>query len=126
MIKKPDALREVVIDPSGDMKFIVATINGCDDYRNKLFIRASKLYQDHRSNLFALNYEMENMRRFANRAARAVCIGGGRITINPKKKTILIYGESGDFGKEPDRQQTVKMLQAAYPKFKVVASLKSV
>ncbi len=52
----------------------------------------------------------------------ARCIGGGRIQIDPDKKTIRIWGYSGDFGEEPDRQQTGKMLQEAFPDWTVTAS----
>ncbi len=51
----------------------------------------------------------------------ARCLGGGRIAIDPDAKTIRIGDYSSDFGKEPDRQLTVKMLQEAFPGWTVIA-----
>lgn len=50
------------------------------------------------------------------------CIGGGQIRIDPDRKTIGTWDFSGSYGREPDRQQTVVMLQNAFPGFKVTAS----
>lgn len=52
----------------------------------------------------------------------ARCLGGGRIMIDRKKQLIAIRGSSGDFGVEPDRAQTIRMIQVAFPDFTVIDS----
>ena len=52
---------------------------------------------------------------------QAECIGGGRISFDEEEKAIKIWGCSGDFGREPDRKETVQVLQGAYPDFDVTA-----
>ncbi len=51
---------------------------------------------------------------------RASCIGGGRIRFDGEKKTIEIWDSSGDFGYEPDRNQTVSAIKQNYLDFEVV------
>ena len=45
-------------------------------------------------------------------------LGGGRITLNPERKTISLYDRSVDYGREP-RERTVEILQEAYPEYKI-------
>lgn len=47
--------------------------------------------------------------------------GGGRCRINDEQKEILLWHESGDFGKENDRATTVRMLQEAFPGYTVLS-----
>ena len=47
------------------------------------------------------------------------CIGGGQMCFYQDIKTIKLWGKSFEYGKEPDRQQTIKLLQEAYPDFQV-------
>ncbi|HEY9585464.1 MAG TPA: hypothetical protein VJJ02_02640 [Candidatus Paceibacterota bacterium] len=49
------------------------------------------------------------------------CLGGGFIAIDRQIKTITIWGSSGDFGCEPDRQQTARMIRTAFPDFSVTS-----
>lgn len=55
-----------------------------------------------------------------NPVMRRCCIGGGRIDRNNHDRVIRIWGDSGDFGEEPDRSLTVKMLQKAFLDFQII------
>lgn len=54
------------------------------------------------------------------------CIGGGRIKTDclyaGEVNTMDIWDQSATFGQEPDREQTVRMVQAAFPEFRVSSS----
>jgi len=50
---------------------------------------------------------------------RARCVGGGLITFIAEKKFISVVDKSADFGREPDRDETVAAIQQAYPDFTV-------
>ncbi len=49
----------------------------------------------------------------------AECIGGGTLYVDHDEKRIIICGQSRDFGEEPNRIETVSMLQGAFPDFQV-------
>ncbi|MDO8495868.1 MAG: hypothetical protein Q7S43_00225 [bacterium] len=104
-----DELRDVRIDDRGGYKFIVAKVS--DGVTEKLVVRADENCGYHRDILRLLRVEAPEF--------RISCIGGGGISINPDRKTIVISGSSGDFGREPDRNNTVKMLREAFPDFEV-------
>src|SRR3989344_4238136 len=98
----------VKIDSRGGYKFIVAVITDTDGAK-LLVVRADESCSYHRDILSKLRYEVRPL------GLDARCIGGGQISINPETKNISIRGSSGDFGVEPDRNETVRMLQEAYP-----------
>ncbi len=50
---------------------------------------------------------------------RAGLLGGGYIWVDSVNNEILIHGGSTDFCCEPDRTQTVQLVQAEYPNFRV-------
>lgn len=108
---------EVVIALEDSYKFIVALlIDGNGDER--LVVRAEKGEGcgNHRDILGLLRQEVRSG------GLNVHCIGGGRIDINSNAKTICIWGYSYDFGEEPDRKETVRMLQVAFPDFQVTSS----
>ena len=107
-----ETLQEVVIDRCDSYKFIVANVTDDND-NSKLVVRVNNHYAIHAEILFILREEVRPL------GLKACCIGGGRIEINPEAKTIRIWDKSTGFGEEPDRQQTIRMLQAAYPEFQV-------
>ncbi|MCI0533579.1 hypothetical protein L0Y49_05175 [bacterium] len=101
----------VSIDPSGGYKFIVAKITDGSGGQ-KLVIRANGQCDYHRDILEDLRDQINGL--------NASCIGWGRIEHDPDAKTIKIWDSSGDFGGyEPDRDETVRMLQEAYPDYEV-------
>lgn len=102
----------VVIDDEGGRKYIVAKI--VDTQRvDHLVVRANEWCEYHRDIL-------NDLRKECDACFRAQCVGGGYINVDPEKKKIIIWGSSGDFGREPSRKATVQMLQNAFPKFTVV------
>lgn len=107
---------EVVVDPSGGYKFIVAKLTDSNG-KEKLVVRAMEEHCDYHDDI--LNWLK---REVSSSGLKTFCIGGGRIEVSPDEKIIRIWGESGAFGKEPNREETVRMLQAAFPEFQVTAS----
>lgn len=107
-----DTLQEVDITPDGGYKFIVANVIDGND-KSKLVVRANRTCDHHCDILAILQREVRPHGLYTK------CVGGGRIKINLDAKTIHIWDYSDVFGKEPDRQQTVRMLQAAFPEFQV-------
>jgi len=105
-------LQRVVIDRQGGYKFIVVRVTDSNG-RGKMVIRAKAECEYHRDILAILRQELMPH----NLDAR--CIGGGRIQVAPEGKTIHIWDYSGDFGKEPNRSYTVRMLKRAFPGHKV-------
>lgn len=106
---------EVVVDPSGGYKFIVAKLID-DNGGEKLVVRAKEEHCDYHDDLLSWL-----RREVSSSGLKAFCIGGGRIKVSSDEKTIRIWNKSGAFGKEPDRERTVRMLQAAFPEFNVTA-----
>ena len=103
---------EVVIDLYEGNKFIVAMLIDTNG-EERLVVRANARCVNH-SHIHDLLLE-----EVRPNGLRAALLGGGSIQVNHKAKTIRIWGKSGDFGQEPDRQQTVAMLQKAFPDFQV-------
>ena len=79
----------------------------------KLVVRAPGFAEYHTEIVEMLQREAKNL--------SVRCIGGGRITLDLKAKTVEIYGSSNEFGREPDRSQTVAVLKTAFPDFEVTA-----
>lgn len=50
------------------------------------------------------------------------CIGGGKLRVDAKKKKILLWNSSVDFGREPDRQETANLIKASYPEYEIEVS----
>lgn len=107
-----DELPEVVIDAFGGRKFIIAQLGDAADNK-RLVVRANQECNYHDDILKLLRQEVRPY------GLNAHCIGGGRIEINPETTTIRIWGKSVIFGLEPDRKETVRMLQAAFPDFRI-------
>jgi len=99
----------VLIDERGGYKFIVAVVN--DGETSKMVVRADASCEFHRDILRKLRFEAPGI--------NAQCVGGGRINIDPIGKVIDIWSSSGDFGIEPNRAETVRLLSEAFPGFDV-------
>ena len=113
--KQPDwasTVADVKIDERGGYKFIVARVTDGKG-GEKLVVRAEASCAYHRDILAILRQEVRSV------GLNAECVGGGRISISPERKSISISGSSGDFGVEPNRYNTVRMLQVAFPEFRV-------
>ncbi|MDO8482682.1 MAG: hypothetical protein Q7S86_02600 [bacterium] len=107
---------EVVVDPEDNYKFIVVELTDVNSNK-RLVVRAKARpgFKYHSDILDLLCHDV-----FSS-GLKARCIGGGSIEINSQVKTIYIWSYSGDFGREPDRQETVRILQVAFPEFQVTA-----
>lgn len=108
-----ESIPDVFIDTSGGEKFIVAEVR-INDIK-KLVIRALNKCKYH--------FDIETKLRAEVRplGLMAWCVGGGKYRIDNDLKTLLIWSESGEFGREPDRNKTVEMLQRAFPEFTIIA-----
>lgn len=107
-----NSVAEVRIDSRGGYKFIVAELTDSNGAK-RLVVRADQGCDYHRDILAGLRQEVRSL------GLGARCIGGGQISIDPDAKKISIRGSSGDFGVEPDRNETVRMLKEAYPEYQV-------
>ena len=106
---------EVVIDEVGGYKFIVAEIHN-ENGDKRLVVRANKGCDYHRVILALLRTDISDF------GLSAKCIGGGQINRNSESKIITICGSSGDFGVEPDRSETVRMLERAFPDYQIISA----
>lgn len=99
---------KVIVRGDKGYKFVVLeTENG------EIVVFADEKYGYHR-NLLAC-YCKEN-------GLHAKCLGGGQIRIDREKKIIRIRDSSGDFGMEPNRKETGRLIQEAFPDFTVKVS----
>jgi len=107
---------KVVVAPKDNFKFIVAELLDENDGK-ELVIRANT-EERCKFHVNILDLLIQEVRLCG---LRVRCVGGGFITINSETKTIRICDDSGQFGKEPDRQETVRMLQVAFPDYQILA-----
>jgi hypothetical protein len=80
------------------------------------FLRVGRdaVCREHISLVNALNIEIIHYTRGSEYPLR--CIGGGFFRVDVPRKKIRIYGHSGRYQKEPDREtRTVRMLQELFP-----------
>ena len=99
----------VIIDEVEGYKFIVAIVSMGEI--SKMVIRANQHCEFHRDILKNLGFKIPGL--------IARCIGGGRINVDPVNKIIKIWGSSGDFGVEPNRAETARLLQEAFSDFNI-------
>lgn len=93
-------------------KFIVAVMK--DGYYKKIVFRAPGGLGMHSDVLAKLEEECE-----LKFCSVLLCLGGGKIDMDRDRKTIHLHDYSTDFGFEPDRDQTAKMLQKVFPDFQI-------
>ncbi len=106
-----EGIKEVVIDADCDQKYIVAEVIGGDN--KKIVVRGDVWCKYHKDIFSLLKRELNGI------AVGVVCLGGGRINMNSSNKVIRVYDLSGEYGVEPDREQTVRMIKLAFPDFEV-------
>ena len=104
---------EVVVEPFHDCKYIVVELSNVKG-ETKIVMRGSKDIKSHADILEWLEAQT------AATSLGVTCIGGGRLKIDHQAKTIEVHDYSDSFGREPDRQQTVRMLESAFPEFRTV------
>lgn len=104
------SLKEVEIILNEKFNFIVARVD--DHTGSKLVMRANQGLPRHRDIVENLRKETELF---------VYCVGGGSMCISKVTKLLIIFGESEQYGREPNREETVKMLERRYPGFEVTA-----
>lgn len=106
-----DEVPSAVVDLNADRsrKFVVATIVG-ENGATKTVVRAGSYYA-HSDGYRALKRELQSLEILEK-------LGGGSFQIS-REKEIRIFDESHEFGQESDRQLTARLIQEAYPDYKV-------
>nr|CAD2152705.1 unnamed protein product [Meloidogyne enterolobii] len=104
-------LADVDIDDHGVFKYILIQAKEGDS--KKLIVRGYKSCKFH-ANIFDKVEEEES----ANGCIKFECPGGGRISHDPEKKHINVYGYSQGFGRA-DHTKAVELLKKKYPNYKI-------
>jgi hypothetical protein len=102
---------QVGVDYTLGYKFIVVEVADSSGNKKTIVRVKNQNYEYHKDILVSLKGELE-VRGFTCR-----CLGGGMIKINLREKTFWIGGSSGDYGTEPNRNETLLLLQAEFPDF---------
>ena len=96
----------------GGYKFIVVQLTDGGGEK-KLIVRANENCEFH-ADIFDELLRHEDLDTLSPK-----CVGGGNIEVDPEEKRIRIRSSSSRYGREPDRQLTVRMLQVAFPDYQV-------
>lgn len=104
-------VQSVGVDYTIGHKFIVVEISDKQGNKKNIVRVKNENYEYHKDILISLKNELEP-KGFSLR-----CLGGGMIKINLRDKTFWIGGSSGDYGTEPNRNETLLLLQAEFPDF---------
>ena len=111
-----DNIGNVKMNIQNAYKFIVAEVSEGSD--KKIIVRVG-------TNMMERHYEIDDALAEelieSNTPAPYKVLGGGFVQSNWWKKEIILFGESKDYGREPDRLQTVTLIQKEFPDFKVKA-----
>ena len=119
-IKDPkNFLSDVIIDTNGDFKYILIEMTNktnLNDY--KFLVRGSNEFDYHKR--IYLNFMQNSVYKFpeiySNFSFKV--LGGGRIAF--KDNEILVYGESGIYGKA-NHKLTCNLLKPRFPSYNVLA-----
>ena len=112
-----DFLTDVIIDTHGDFKYILMEMvnkTNMNDY--KYLIRGSNEFDYHKRLYF--NFMQNSVYKFPDvyKNFNFKVLGGGRIAF--KGKDIIVYGESGVYGKA-NHKLTCNLLKKQFPSFNV-------
>ena len=112
-----DFLTDVIIDTHGDFKYILMEMvnkTNMNDY--KYLIRGSNEFDYHKRLYF--NFMQNSVYKFPDvyNNFNFKVLGGGRIAF--KGKDIIVYGESGVYGKA-NHKLTCNLLKKQFPSFNV-------
>ncbi|MBI5140494.1 MAG: hypothetical protein HZA94_03565 [Candidatus Vogelbacteria bacterium] len=109
-------LDDVPIVKSDDrrgMLYVVCSVSDGSG-NGKLVLRASYGAKLHENVL--LGFSLEEL---ADSGLDVVCLAGGFMYVDLAVKGIFIWGQSGNYGREP-RGETVKLLREAYPDCEII------
>ena len=112
-----DFLSDVIIDMNGDFKYILMEMynkNNTNDY--KFLVRGSNEFSYHK--ILYLSFMQNSVYKYPEMYLHYnfKVLGGGRICF--KGDTILVYGESGEYGRA-NHKMTANLLKIAFPNFNV-------
>lgn len=105
---KLDNIQTAYIDPEGTFKYIQIKLNYLEE--SKIVVRGWKELEYHKQNLVKFR-QLEDLKNVDSEA-----IGGGRIKIDPKSKSIFVYGYSQSYGL-CDHSLTCELLKTQYPDY---------
>lgn len=108
----------VALELGDERKFIVAELMEPERGESKIVFRAQRDVLAHIGLVLDLQDEVQNY----GYGITVTCIGGGKVVSSTQDNLISISGRSRDFGKEPNRANTVAMLQENYPDFIVTSN----
>ena len=103
--------QDVDIDPSGKFKYVLIKLHH-DDNTSKLLVRGYA-WGEYHDDIYQKTLELA-----MKSGLDTECLGGGRISHDPEKREIFVYGYSVGYGRA-DHTQTVKLIQKKYPSYKV-------
>ena len=106
-----DAFDEFPLAEVGEselQKYVVANVES-EDGRNKKVVRSRNV--NHHNQIF------DSLTTVA--PGKVTCLGGGALFYSANPKVIRVYGTSGEYGQDPDRNVTIALIASAYPDFKV-------
>ena len=107
-------LRNVIVDEGGFFQYIVAIATDVQ-WIEKIVMRSNKNDSHHGMIFYKLQQEIKQDIDLCGLELK--CVGGGKIDIHRKTKTFHVYRFSESYGKEPDRKETIRLLQEAFPDF---------
>ncbi len=105
----------IIDDVNEANQFIVCWVSDCcsNETKKVICIGSRKLPCPSHKALF------EWFKRTFSNGFQSKCLGGGEIKINTNDKLVNINGSSINYGKEPDRSDTLDILRKTFPDFNV-------
>lgn len=99
----------------GNGKYIVSivaeSLEDFDACRGTIFVRGGSGMQYMSHSSIASNLHKEAKKVGMTFPAIPAVLGGGYIRVDSERKRVTLYGESIDFGKEPNRDQLPALLK---------------
>jgi len=103
----------------GSTRFIVADVSDGEGGKKRV-IRGQAFHNKHREIVEYLQGEAVSAGTPRGVVRNAVaCCGGGFLELDSVAKTITLWGRSQNYGKEPDRQETIYILERKYSDYRV-------
>ncbi|MBM3206435.1 MAG: hypothetical protein FJZ43_02350 [Candidatus Staskawiczbacteria bacterium] len=113
-----DNIANVKMNIQNAYKFIVAEVSEGSD--KKIIVRVG-------TNMMERHYEIDDALTEelteSNTPVLYKVLGGGFVQSNWWKKEIILFGESKDYGQEPDRSKTVKLIQNEFTNYEIKAEV---
>jgi phosphohistidine phosphatase len=112
-----DQIPSCVIDPHGVFKYIqISVVDSNNENNSKIVVRGYTKYTFHVDNYGDFQQEITELD--LDKLVEYNCLGGGRININEKNKTIKVYGYSKNFGL-CDHQISCNIIRGTFPNYTI-------